>query len=91
MNIYSQAVAQIIREQQRIIGPLALDQARKVVELKITNSDHFDILGDVKTALTHLVEKYAELFGRASIEVCKEAVRHLKTPLKPEELPEILK
>lgn len=91
MDIYSQAVAEIIKQQQSVIGPLALDQARKVLGLTITDESHFVISGNGKEVLTHLVEQYSTIFGRASIEVCKEAVRHLKDQPKRDELPEILR
>lgn len=91
MDIYSQAVAEIIKQQQTIIGPLALDQARKVNGLHFTDVDHFIISGNAKDVLTHLVQQYGTIFGQASIEVCKEALKHLKDQPSRDELPEILR
>lgn len=91
MDIYSQAVAEIIRQQQSVIGPLALDQARKVNGLNFTDMNHLTISGDAKDVLAHLVQQYSTIFGQASVEVCKEALKHLKTPPQREELPEILR
>lgn len=91
MDIYSQAVAEIIKQQQLVIGPLALDQARKVNGLNFTDVNNVSISGDAKDVLTHLVEQYGTIFGQASIEVCKEALKHLKTPPSRDELPEVLR
>jgi len=91
MDIYSQAVAEIIKQQQLVIGPLALDQARKVMGLNITDESHFVISGNAKEVLVHLVQQYSQIFGQASVEVCKEALKHLKSPPSRDDLPEILR
>ncbi len=91
MNQYSQIVSQIIKDQEAIIGPVALEQARKVKGLDVANINDIKINGDGKDILMHLVDQYSKLFGRASIEVCKEAVHEVESKLKPEELPEILR
>lgn len=86
MDIYSQAAEKIIKEQEGIIGPVALEQARKVAGLKVDGA--IAIEGDKTEVLQHLVEQYEHLFGRASVEVCKEAVQGL---IPPEQLPALLK
>ena len=91
MDIYSQAVAEIIKQQQLVIGPLALDQARKVMGLNITAESHFAISGIEKEVLVHLVQQCSQIFGQASVEVCKEALKHLKSPPSRDDLPEILR
>lgn len=91
MEPYSQIVSQIIRDQAEIIGPIALEQARKISGLEISTPENVKITGDAKDVLGNLVEQYSKLFGRASIEVCKEAVRETKSPLKENDLPDILK
>lgn len=82
----------IIEHQQMVMGPLALVQANKVSGLKALDGDNItvEVNGDVKTVLTELVKKYEEMFGRASIEVCKDAVKEVKPPVPPDDLPEIL-
>ena len=90
MDIYSLAASQIIKQQQAIIGPLALDQAHKVPGLKFSNSDTVEILGDAKGILENLVKQYEQLFGQASIEVCKDAIKEVKPPIPQSELPAIL-
>ncbi len=91
MEPYSQIVSQIIKDQEAIIGPIAIEQARKVSGLDVVTKDSVKISGNAKDVLTHLVEQYAKLFGRASIEVCKEAVKVTKLQLPQDTLPEILK
>jgi hypothetical protein len=91
MDEYSYIVSQIIKEQEAIIGPVALEQARKVAGLEVENADTVKISGNAKDVLAHLVEQYAKLFGRASIEICKEAVHDVKTKVAVNDLPEILR
>ena len=84
-------VTKIIKQQENIIGPIALEQARKVAGLKISSSGEVEIKGNSKEVLSHLVEQYEHLFGQASVEVCKDAVKELKPPPSRDELPDILK
>lgn len=91
MNPYSQVVNQIIHAQQAIIGPLALSQARKVEGIGISDSNTITIRGEPKPILTELVHQYELLFGRASVEVCKDAVREVKPAIPNDLLPDILK
>jgi hypothetical protein len=83
----------IILPQQDIIGPLAIDQARKVQGLTIQNSSPLSVeiqTNDPGTLLTHLVKKYEDLFGQTSVEVCKDAIKESGTPISDKDLPEIL-
>lgn len=91
MDVYIKAIIQIIKEQELVIGPLALDQAKKVTSLQLMNINDVKITGSPKQALADLVERYAELFGQASVEVCKEAIRQIKDQIPQQELPQILK
>lgn len=91
MDQYSQIASRIIKDQELIIGPIALEQARKVEGLEIVNEDNLKIVGNAKDVLQKLVDQYASLFGRASIEVCKEAVHEAKTKVAASDLPEILR
>ena len=90
MDIFAQAVSRIIKEQQTIIGPLALEQAKKVSGLSVSTTDDIKIQGSGKQVLEHLVATYEKLFGRASVEVCKEAIEPIRDKLAPD-LPDILK
>lgn len=90
MDQYTQIVSQIIKDQEAIIGPVAVEQARKVKGLEI-EADKVKINGNAKDILNQLVEQYSKLFGRASIEVCRESVHVAKTNLPKEDLPEVLR
>lgn len=91
MDPYAQAISNIIKEQQAIIGPVALDQAKKVSGLEVTSADDVKIAGNKKEVLTNLVIQYSKLFGRASIEVCKEAFSSVASKIPSSEVPDILK
>ena len=91
MDTYAKVAKQIIKEQESIIGPLAFDQARKVAGIQIDQTGNVSITGDGKEVLDHLVRQYSELFGRASVEVCKEAVKEVSSSIDSNDLPEILK
>jgi hypothetical protein len=86
-------VKSIVEHQQQIIGPLALDQARKVPGLIISGSPDLQVevkTEETDTVLSQLVEKYQELFGPISIEACREAIRETRTHISPDDLPAIL-
>lgn len=91
MDAYSQIAGQIIKDQEAIIGPIALEQARKVHGLVVEDLDKVKIIGNGKEILSNLVDQYSKLFGRASIEVCKESVHSSKADIAKEDLPEILR
>lgn len=91
MDPFVMAVSRIIKEQQSIIGPVALDQAKKVAGLQVGGVDDVKITGNKKEVLEGLVNQYAKLFGQASVEVCKEAFSPVSDKFKPAEVPDILK
>jgi len=92
MDLYDQIIAKIIEEQETIIGPVAVEQAKQVGGLKIDWPQHdVDVSGDPKVAIDKLVEQYKELFGQISVEVCKEAASKLLAQLSPAQLPDSLK
>lgn len=87
-------VEAIVQHQEMVIGPLALDQAKKVHGVKVKTDGSISVelgKGDEKKLLNELVEKYEELFGRASIEVCKDAIKEVASDFPQEKLPDILK
>ena len=91
MGIFSELAQHIIKEQEVIIGPVALEQARKVPGLIIneTGSEvNFD--GNEKDVIESLVEKYRDLFGMASVEVCRDAARTFVHQLPKDKIPPIL-
>lgn len=91
MDPIAQAASRIIKEQQAVIGPMAIDQAKKVTGLKVTSVDDVVITGNAKQVLTNLVNQYAKIFGQASIQVCKDAIQPMGDKFPAAELPDILK
>ncbi len=91
-DIFDQMVAKIIEQQEAIIGPIAVDQAKLVKELKINWAQHeVDITGSPQTAIDELVEQYRELFGQIAVETCREAVSKLMTQVPADQQPNSLK
>lgn len=91
MDIYNLLVERIIKEQQSIIGPLAVEQARKVDGLSFSENNQVAVQGSGKDVLEHLVSQYEKLFGKASVEICKEALIPIKDKLTSTDLPDVLK
>lgn len=91
MDILSQAVVNIIKAQESIVGPVALEQAKRVQAIKLGKSlEEISIEGNKKEALEQLVKQYQGLFGMASIEVCKNAIRGMKGSIPNDQLPPLL-
>lgn len=91
MDIFAQMVEKIIRQQEGIIGPIALEQARKVPGLSVDLDNHkITLVGNKKAILEKLVGQYEHLFGPASVEVCKDAVSSLVTKAPQGEVPQLL-
>lgn len=86
----NQIAIRIIKEQERIIGPIAWSEAKKVTGLKILDEKAGTIQitnGDAKEVVDRLVAQYERLFGRASHEVCREAASPLIAGLSMTEVP----
>jgi hypothetical protein len=82
----------IIAEQAVVIGPLAWEEAGKVSGLRIDVEKHqVNVEGNSKEVLEKLVAQYERLFGLASREVCRDAVRPLLSQISDEEIPTVLK
>lgn len=90
MDPIAQAVKNIIKEQQTIMGPIALEQAKKVQGINIKASDDVEIVGDHKTVLNNLINQYAKIFGQASVQVCKDAFEQYQDKIPAAEIPEAL-
>jgi hypothetical protein len=91
MDPVDQAVSRIIKEQQAIIGPIALEQAKKVSGLKVTSVDDVKVSGNKKEVLGNLVNQYSKLFGKASVAVCKGAMEPFMSKIPASDIPDILK
>ena len=88
MDIFGQIVEKIINEQEKIIGPIALEQARKVQGLEFDLQKHeIKFKGNQKEILEKLIEQYSHLFGQASVEVCKDAARSLISSVSKDQVP----
>ncbi|HSX25155.1 MAG TPA: hypothetical protein VLG69_04285 [Candidatus Andersenbacteria bacterium] len=91
-NPLSKLADKIIQEQAVIMGPIAWEQAKKVSGLRINVQDHeVDIEGDARDVLERLVAQYEKLFGLASREVCRDAVRPLLSQVPESDIPAVLK
>jgi len=88
-NRYQKAVFNIINTQKQIIGPLALEMARKVANINVGKNGEVEIIGDPLTVLHQLVKEYEVLFGELSVKVSRDSIREMK--FEPTELPEILR
>lgn len=74
MDIYASIIERIIKQQETIIGPVAVEQAEQVPGVEVDWPNHkVSIQGDGAKAIDNLVEQYKQLFGKISVEVCKEA------------------
>ena len=90
MITFDQLAVKIIQEQELVIGPLAWSEARKVQGLQVLNSGRPQIKfidGNGSVVVDRLVARYERLFGRASHEVCREAVAGLIAEMPPTEIP----
>lgn len=91
---FPKIAAKIIKEQAFVIGPLAWDEARKVQGLQVVNEKMGEINlqeGEQKNIINKLVAQYERIFGKASHEVCKQAVQDIIAEMSPEEVPSSLK
>lgn len=84
-------VKRIIKEQELVIGPLALREAKKVRGLAVSEAGDISIQADGKKVLGDLVEQYEGLFGPASREVCREAVRSMLPQAVQKDIPDVLR
>lgn len=93
MNVLQMIAIRIIKEQERIIGPVAWNEARKVRGLQVISDRDglVELKGDPKRIIDRLVAQYDLLFGRASHEVCKEAALPLLASLPPRDIPSSLR
>ena len=91
MDIFGQVAERIIKAQEAIIGSVALEQAKKVQGLTFNDQKHEVALEGNKTAiLEKLVEKYQDIFGKASVEVCRTAVKSMIGQMPKDQVPSLL-
>jgi hypothetical protein len=88
----TEIILKIIEGQEAVIGPIAWEEANKVDGLRVDISSHqVSIEGNTREVLEKLVAQYELLFGVASREVCRDAVRPFISQLPQEEIPAVLK
>ena len=93
MTTLDQIAVKIIKEQELVIGPLAWSEAGKVSGLQVVDQKKGEVElknGDPKEVVNRLVAQYERLFGSASHEVCKDAVRSIIAEMQPAEVPSSL-
>lgn len=94
MTTIDQIAVKIIREQELIIGPVAWEEAKKVPGVHVVDSKSGAVTvenGDKRETVNKLVSQYERLFGRASREVCRDAVSSIIGGLPQSEVPSSLK
>jgi nitric oxide reductase large subunit len=91
-DVYAQIAVRIITSQEAIVGPLAVEQAKQVHELKVDWRQHqVTITGNKMKAIEDLIDQYRDLFGHISVEVSKQAAGSLMSQLPADGLPASLR
>ena len=91
-DVYAQIAVKIIAGQEAIIGPVAIEQAQQVTNMKVDWPEHkVSISGNEVKVIEELINRYKELFGQISVEVSKQAASSLMKQLPANALPEMLK
>lgn len=90
MDVFLQITEKIIKAQEAVVGPLAFEQAKKVSGLVIESDKSVKISGDKKETVNTLIKQYEGLFGRASVEVCKDAVKSITATMPKDQVPSLL-
>jgi len=93
MDILDKIAVKIIKEQEMIIGPIAWDEAQQVEGLNVDISKkEVSFSGERKNeTIDKLVMQYEKLFGRASVEVCRDAVKDLIVDTPTDQVPSLLR
>lgn len=91
-NIFATMATKIIKEQQSVIGPVALEVATKVEGLSVEKGSLAATLAEGREVeiMEGLVKGYQAIFGKASVEVCKDAVRDMLAKMNKDEIPSAL-
>lgn len=93
-QLLTEIATKIIREQELVIGPLAWVEAAKVQGLQVIDQRAGTILftdSNQGAVVDRLIAQYERLFGRASHQVSKDAVKGLLANMLPAEIPESLR
>lgn len=88
---FSQIVKRIIEQQEAIIGPIAVEQAKQIQGLAVDWSQgRIDITGNPQRVIDELVEKYKVLFGQIAVQVSREASASILTQIPLDQHPKSL-
>lgn len=91
MDVYAKIIERIIKQQESIIGPVAIEQAEQVHNLKVDwAKKDITVSGDGAKVIDELVDQYKDLFGKISVEVCKEAAQPFINQIPAGKLPKAL-
>lgn len=93
-NLLQEITVRIIREQELVIGPLAWIEAAKVPGLTIIDQRAGTVFlteTEPTIVIDKLVAQYEKLFGRASHEVSRDAVKSLLANVPLTEIPSSLR
>jgi hypothetical protein len=92
MDVYAQIAVKIIKGQENIIGPIAVEQAKQISHMKVDwDNKEVSISGNEAGAIDELIDKYKVLFGNISVEVSKQAAGSLTSQLPAGGMPKSLK
>lgn len=92
MDVYAQIVLSIVKHQEAIIGPIAVEQAEHIPNLSLDwKNQQVSLSGEPNRIIDSLVKSYSNLFGQISVEVSKEAAASLLGQLQPAQLPQTLR
>jgi hypothetical protein len=87
--VFSEIAKKIIEQQEVVIGPIAVEQAKQVPELTI-NWPQVTVIGNPQKAIDDLVQKYKELFGQIAVQVSRDASVSLLAQLPLDKHPKSL-
>jgi hypothetical protein len=89
VDIYETISSKIIKEQMSLIGPIAAQVAQKVTSLTIdAHSYDVHISGSDKAAIVDaLISRFEALFGEASVEVSRDAVKSVLKDIPKDAIP----
>ena len=91
-DAYEHIVVNIIKQQESLIGPVAVERAKMVGGMTLDwPKKTVSFTGEPSSVIDSLVDQYKVLFGQISVEVCKEAVGSILNGLNSEEVPSSLR
>ena len=90
-DVYLNMATKIIKSQAQVVGPLAWSEANKLKNISIKDETVALTGKDSKQVLDQLVGQYETLFGQASVEVCREAVKTVTHDMDEADVPSRLK